>query len=100
MLSIHLQQHRFELSVPAAEEVLYDSRAMRLFVGVDLGNKQVPDETIIYKFRHLMERNNLNNELFRLVNVYLAGNGMKINQGTRCRHHQCTQFHQGQREKT
>ena len=82
MLRIHFLQHWFELSDPGAEEVLYDSRAMRLFVGIDLGHEPVPDETTICNFRHLMERNNLGDELFRLVNVYLAENGMKLNRGT------------------
>jgi IS5 family transposase len=35
------------------EEALYDSRAMRQFVGIDLGREPVPDETTICKFRHL-----------------------------------------------
>ncbi len=82
MLRIHFLQHWFELSDPGAEEALYDSRAMRLFVGIDLGHEPVPDETTICNFRHLMERNNLGDELFRLVNVYLAENGMKLNRGT------------------
>lgn len=82
MLRIHFLQHWFELSDPGAEEVLYDSRAMRLFVGIDLGNEAVPDETTICNFRHLMERHNLGDELFRLVNVYLEENGMKVSRGT------------------
>ncbi len=82
MLRIHFLQHWFELSDPGAEEALYDSRAMRLFVGIDLGHEPVPDETTICNFRHLMERNNLGDELFRLVNVYLAENGLKVNRGT------------------
>ncbi len=82
MLRIHFLQHWFELSDPGAEVALYDSRAMRLFVGIDLGNEPVPDETTICNFRHLMERNNLGDELFRLVNVYLSENGMKLNRGT------------------
>jgi len=82
MLRIHFLQHWFELSDPGAEEALYDSRAMRLFVGIDLGHEPVPDETTICNFRHLMEKNNLGDELFRLVSVYLEENGMKLNRGT------------------
>lgn len=82
MLRIHFLQHWFELSDPGAEEALYDSRAMRQFVGIDLGKEPVPDETTICKFRHLMERHNLGGELFRLVNVYLEENGLKLNRGT------------------
>ncbi len=82
MLRIHFLQHWFSLSDPGAEEALYDSRAMRRFVGIDLGEEGVPDETTIYEFRHLMERYNLGDELFRLVNEYLVENGMKLSRGT------------------
>ncbi len=82
MLRIHFLQHWFELSDPGAEEALYDSRAMRRFVGIDLGREPVPDETTICKFRHLMEKCNLGDELFRIVNVYLEENGMKVSRGT------------------
>ena len=82
MLRIHFLQHWFALSDPGAEEALYDSRAMRTFVGIDLGREPVPDETTICNFRHLMERHNLGDELFRLVNVYLEENGMKVARGT------------------
>ncbi|NQV85601.1 MAG: transposase, partial [Woeseiaceae bacterium] len=39
MLRIHFLQHWFNLSDPAVEEALYDSRAMRRFVGIDLGRE-------------------------------------------------------------
>lgn len=82
MLRIHFLQHWFNLSDPAAEEALYDSRALRHFVGVDLGREPVPDETTICKFRHLMEKHNLGDHLFHLVNQYLKENGLKVSRGT------------------
>lgn len=82
MLRIYCLQHWFSLSDPAAEEALYDSRAMRQFAGIDLGNEPVPDETTICKFRHVMERHNLGDQFFHLVNQYLKENGMKISRGT------------------
>lgn len=82
MLRIYFLQHWFNLSDPGAEEALYDSRAMRCFVGIDLGNEPVPDETTICKFRHLMERHNLGDQLFQLVNEYLQENGLKVGRGT------------------
>lgn len=82
MLRIHFIQHWFALSDPAAEEALYDSRAMRQFVGIDLGREPVPDETTICKFRHLLERHDLGEKLFHLVNEYLQENGMKVSRGT------------------
>jgi IS5 family transposase len=36
MLRIHFLPHWFNLSDPAVEEALYDSRAMRQFVGINL----------------------------------------------------------------
>lgn len=41
MLRIHCLQLRFDLSDPAVEEALYDSRAMRSVVGIDLGRARV-----------------------------------------------------------
>ena len=82
MLRIHFIQHWFNLSDPSVEEALYDSRALRSFVEIDLGREPVPDETTICKFRHLMEKHNLGDQLFHLVNEYLKDNGMKLSQGT------------------
>jgi IS5 family transposase len=82
MLRIHFMQQWFNLSDPAAEETLYDSVSMRAFVGIDLGNAAVPDETTICRFRHLLERHNLGKKLFEAVNTYLAENGVKVAGGT------------------
>lgn len=82
MLRIYFLQHWFNLSDPAAEEALYDSRALRRFVGIDLGREAAPDETTICKFRHLLERHDLGDRLFELINEYLQENGMKISTGT------------------
>jgi transposase, IS5 family len=82
MLRLHFLQHWFNLSDPAAEEALYDSLAMRRFVGIDLGREPVPDETTILNFRHLLERHDLAKALFDRVNAYLAARGLKVAGGT------------------
>jgi IS5 family transposase len=82
MLRIYFLQHWFNLSDPGAEEALYDSRALRAFVGIDLGREPVPDETTLCKFRHLMERHNLGDQLFHLVKAYLRENGLQVARGT------------------
>ena len=64
------------------EEALYDSRAMRRFTGIDLGEMPVPDGTTICKFRHLLETHNLGGRLFELIAEYLQDNGLKISTGT------------------
>src|SRR5215510_4463417 len=82
MLRIYFLQLWFNLSDPAVEEELYDSAAMRSFVGIDLGVESAPDETTICKFRHLLERNKLGKTLLRAVNEHLHRNGIKISNGT------------------
>ena len=82
MLWIHFLQHWFNLSDPAVEEALYDSRALRRFVGIDLGREPAPDETTVCKFRHLMEKHDLGDQLFHQVNQYLQENGLKVSRGT------------------
>lgn len=82
MLRIHFLQHWFSLSDPAVEEALYDSRAMRRFVGIDLGREPAPDETTVCHFRHLLETHNLGDQLFALINAYLQENGLKVSTGT------------------
>lgn len=82
MLRIHFLQQWYALSDPAVEEALYDSLAMRRFVGIDLGNEAAPDETTVCKFRHLLEKHGLAAELFAAVNRHLHGHGLTLSQGT------------------
>ena len=82
MLRIQFLQHWFNLSDPAVEESLHDSRAMRNCVGIDLGREPVPDGTTICKFRHLMEEHHLGDQLFHLVNDSLKENGLQVSRGT------------------
>jgi IS5 family transposase len=64
------------------EEALYDSRAMREFVGIDLGREAAPDETTICKFRHRLEEHKLGKQIFATVNAHLASQGFKVSTGT------------------
>jgi len=82
MLRIYFLQLWFNLSDPAVEEALYDSVAMRNFVGIDLGVEGAPDETTVCKFRHLLERAKLGKMLLKAVNDHLRRNGIKIANGT------------------
>ena len=82
MLRIHFLQQWYALSDPAVEEALYDSAAMRRFVGIDLGRESAPDETTVCKFRHLLERHGLADQLFATVGKHLKRHGFKLSQGT------------------
>ena len=82
MLRIYFLQQWFNLSDPAVEEALYDSLAMRDFVGIDLGREPAPDETTVCKFRHLLEKHDLGRCLFQEVHRYLETQGLKVSTGT------------------
>ena len=82
MLRIHFLQSWFNLSDPGAEEALYDMESLRRFVGIDLGNEPVPDETTICKFRHLLEAHGLGERIFQEVNAHLEEKGLRLSEGT------------------
>ncbi len=82
MLRIHCLQLWFDLSDPAVEEALYDSLAMRSFVGIDLGREPVPDETTVMRFRHLLERHKLGERIFEQVGRVLVERGLRLSRGT------------------
>jgi len=82
MLRIYFCQQWFNLADPAMEDALYDSEAIRRFVGIELGDDAVPDETTILNFRHLLEREALTAQLFELVNALLEAKGVLVRQGT------------------
>ena len=82
MLRTYFVQQWFNLSDPGAEELLYESAAVRRFVGVDLGMAAAPDETTILRFRHLLEKHDLGGMMLNAVNIHLEARGIKIQTGT------------------
>ena len=55
----YCEKQWFNLSDPRLEDAVYDSPALRQFVGVDLGMVAAPDETTILRIRHLLEKHDL-----------------------------------------
>jgi IS5 family transposase len=82
MLRIYFVQQWFNLSDPQAEDALYDSESMRRFVGVELGDDVVPDETTILRFRHLLERHQLTAALFDAIRELLTAQRLLLQAGT------------------
>jgi IS5 family transposase len=82
MLRMYLVQHWFNLADEACEEALLDSTSLRRFVGVDLGRERVPDGSTLAKFRHLLERHKLGEQLFAKVGEVLQARGLKVGTGT------------------
>ena len=84
ILKMYFIQNWFSLSDPATEQEIYDSYAMRTFVGINFDNKaeQTPDETCLCNFRHLLEKNDLGEKIERLIVDKLNANGLIMRGGT------------------
>ena len=81
MLRVHVVQVCHNLSDPAMEDLLYDSRSVQQFVGLRL-TEPIPDESTILHFRHLLERHQLGQGLFEEIKVCLVERGMLLKEGT------------------
>ena len=55
---------------------------MRRFVGIDLGREGASDETTVCKFRHLLEKHKLGQQIFAAMNAHLRKSGVKMSTGT------------------
>jgi IS5 family transposase len=82
MLRIYFMQQWFNLSDPGAEDSLYDSESMRRFAQIELVEDAVPDETTILRFRHLLERHQLTEQIFGLVRGLLESKRLLLKSGT------------------
>lgn len=82
MLRMYVAQQCFGLSDEGIEEALYDSQAIRRFVGIDLGRESAPDATTLLKFRHLLETHQLTAAIFSTINAHLAEQGLFMRAGT------------------
>jgi len=82
MLRIYFLQQWYALADEALEDAIYDSQAMRDFVGIDLAIESVPDATTLLRFRHLLEKHALTQRIFEEINAHLAEKGLFMREGT------------------
>lgn len=82
MLRMYFLQQWYSLSDVGLEEAIYDSQAMREFVGIDLAREQVPDATTLLKFRRLLEQHELTKAIFDEVGAHLQERGLLMREGT------------------
>ena len=82
LLRIYFLQQWFDLSDPAAEDAIYDSESMRRFARIELSDDKIPDESMILRFRHLLEREGLTEGLFEEVKDLLAEKRLSLRSGT------------------
>jgi IS5 family transposase len=81
MLRVYFLQQWYALADEALEDALYDSLALRAFVGLT-GREPVPDATTLLHFRHLLEKHDLTRALFAAINTRLASHGLLVREGT------------------
>ncbi len=72
MLRMYVAQQCFGLSDEGIEDALYDSQAIRGFVGIDLARESAPDATTLLKFRRLLETHQLTESIFHAIHTHLA----------------------------
>ena len=81
MLRIYLVQNLYNLSDMATVAEVIDSRAFSDFCGVESGN-QVPDGDTLGRFRNILIRNGIQQELFAQVVELLMQRGLILKRGT------------------
>ena len=82
MLRMYLLQAWFSLSDEGVEDAVYDSYAMRRFMGLDFTVEQVPDATTLLHFRHLLEEHRLGEKLFEAQNEIFDEQGWIMRGGS------------------
>jgi len=82
MLRIYFMQNWFNLSDPQAEDSLYDIESMRRFAGIELHGHDIPDESTILRFRHLLEQHKLSERIFIEIRSLLEERRLLLKSGT------------------
>jgi IS5 family transposase len=82
MLRMYVAQQCFGLSDEGIENAIYDSQAIRGFVGIDLNREAAPDATTLLKFRRLLESHGLTQRIFAAINTHLALKGLLLKEDT------------------
>ena len=82
LLRIHFMQQWFNLSDPAMEEALHDVPVFRDFAGLSNWGDALPSDSSILRFRHLLERHKLADQILAAVNEQLTHQGLLLKAGT------------------
>jgi len=82
MLRMYLLQSWFNLSDEGLEDAIYDSYAMRKFMGINFCEEQAPDATTLLKFRHLIEEHKIAEKLFNAIKYVIEQSGYMMRGGT------------------
>jgi IS5 family transposase len=81
MLRIHFMQNWFTFGDQAMEEARIDTPLYRVFAQLNVGADRLPDAITILRFRRLLERHGLAQQVFVAVNELLAAKGLVVKSG-------------------
>jgi len=82
MLRMCLIQLWYNMSDEATEDSIYENQVIRRFIGINLSDETIPDATTLLRFRHLLENNKLDEQLFGSVTALLKKNGYMMSKGS------------------
>lgn len=82
MLRMLLLQSWFNLSDEGIEDTIYDSYAMKHFMGIDFTNEQVPDATTLCRFRKRLTENRIQQQIFESIRHFMDVHGKIMHGGT------------------
>ena len=77
MLRIHLLQISYNLSDPQMEDFLHENITARKFDGLEMADR-TPDESTILQFRHLFEKHNVGEQIFKTINERISEAGLRF----------------------
>lgn len=72
----------FGLSDEGIEDAVYDSQAIRRFIGIDLNIEAAPDATMLLKCRRLLETHHLTKTIFNTIKLHLSHKGLLMREGS------------------
>lgn len=78
MLWMYIAQQCFGLCDEGTEDAIYDSQAVRGFIGIDVNREAAPDATTLLKFRRQLKEHKLTERIFAAINVHLAVKGLML----------------------
>ena len=82
MLRMYFLQVWFTLSDESVEDSIYDSYAMRTFMGINFMESQAPDSTTLVKFRKILVDNCIQVQLMYMIAEMLEESGLLMRGGS------------------
>ena len=82
VLRTYLVQNFFSLSDEGTEDAVYDSLAVRRFVGISVNEADIPDKSTLCRFRNLLIEHNIQQKIFDHLVASLTNKGLIMKKGT------------------